>query len=122
VQVRQSGAALVDVLRTSPAAAADAVVCEAAALFAHRDGDRVVIPLLRALDLCLGQGALDSLSTDTAMLLLTGVRSAIRGSTDVAKLAASAAVLCGLLAFGGPPRKGALASLSVLLAHKYPKV
>lgn len=120
--MRHSSAALIELLEKQSPDQLSRLVREAVALFAHPDGDRVVAPLLRTLDVVLQRGVLDTVEPEAAAALLAAVRAAMRGSTDVPKLCACANVLCGLLAFAGATRAGAFSALAVLLAHKYPKV
>jgi hypothetical protein len=84
--------------------------------------DRVVLPLLRALELLLRNGTWDSLRDERdGMDLLAALLSEARGCKAVSKLLLLADLQALLLAFT-PCRPEAFRALLSLLAHAYPRV
>ena len=95
------------------------------ALFEEKVGDdRVIVPLLKSLQLLFSEGAFgDSLDgTDVAMNFLNLIKNEMSGCGDVNKLMACINVVVLLLDVSGPARFGAMKSLLFLLGHKYPRI
>ena len=93
----------------------------------YQKTDRVIIPMLKLLDMLLSAGSLElynnieksSTFPLNAFLLIKGI---IQKCGDVKKLLASINVFCGLVPFQGDIRKKALLQLMIFLCHKYPRI
>lgn len=97
-----------------------------AILEAHPKDDRVVVPLMKTLDLLMSNGCLEPLLVDeecaVAATLLDLCKKECVKCTDVNKISAAIDVYCGVLAAEGPPKKRALSLLLLTLTHRYPRV
>lgn len=96
------------------------------ALFeAHRFDDRVIVPLMKTMDMLLKNDIFYFLSTGKhsfSARLLQLVKAEVNKSSDVGKLKLGIELLILLLGFDDPVRPLALRSIVMLLGHKYPKV
>eukprot|EP00698_Gefionella_okellyi_P015427 TRINITY_DN4352_c0_g1_i1.p1 TRINITY_DN4352_c0_g1~~TRINITY_DN4352_c0_g1_i1.p1 ORF type:complete len:1198 (-),score=203.98 TRINITY_DN4352_c0_g1_i1:1530-5069(-) len=128
--VRQSKKALIDFIKTSVFDSFDGLLEKIAkdVLLLLRDfsgNDRVIVPLFKMLQPLLTDNVFARLQApayDFAPDLLSVVRAEVKGSKDPVKLMAAAGLLCGLLVFDVPTKQSAFSLLSLLLAHRYPKV
>jgi hypothetical protein len=86
--------------------------------------DRIIIPLLKCLELLLREGSFGSSMDDegVTMNFLTSIKGEMQGCGDVQKLMACINVVVHLIAHPGPVRYMAMKSLLFLLGHKYPRI
>lgn len=91
----------------------------------HHKDTRVVLPLLKTLDLLLSNAVFDVYLTSEGHpfpgSLLTLVKDEIKKSRDAKKILASVNVFCDLLQFPAV-RRSTLIQLMLLLCHAFPKV
>lgn len=122
-----------------------AVADELVAVLSRGAGeDRVIVPLLRVLDLLFSSGALASVAppypaapAPFASKLADGVRAELKGSRDIAKLCLGLQALCHLAALGPTPapeapapeapapesaRVSAMQGVLALMVNRYPRV
>jgi Tubulin folding cofactor D C terminal len=91
----------------------------------HNHDDRVVVPLLKTMDMLLKNDILYFLAAGKhpfSSRLLSCVKREVSKSSDVGKLKLCVELLILLLGFDDPVRPTALRSLVMLLGHQYPKV
>lgn len=98
----------------------------------HRKDGRVILPLLKTLDVLLSHGSLDTLIIGGAVTnaasfpssLISQLRIECKGCTDVQRLVASVPVALGLLASDQTDiiQQDVLPFLMTMLAHRYPRV
>lgn len=113
------------------------VFVQSAALLAlfirHRRDGRVILPLLKTLDVLLSHGTLDSMiigkedgvnGTNFPSELMSQLRMECKGCTDVQRLVASVSVAVGLLVSDQAcvVQQDVLPFLMTMLAHRYPRV
>ena len=94
----------------------------------HRNDGRVILPLLKSLDVLLSHGAFDAVIKDAefnfSSTLMAQLRSECKGCRDVQRLIAAVAVALGLLVSdqASPMQRDVLPFLMIMLAHRYPRV
>jgi hypothetical protein len=94
----------------------------------HRKDGRVILPLLKTLDVLLSHGVFDSLMNDSdinfSLKLMAQLRMECRGCRDVQRLVAAVSVALGLIVSDetGVVEEDVLPFLMVMLAHRYPRV
>ncbi|XP_065051758.1 tubulin-specific chaperone D-like [Rhopilema esculentum] len=92
----------------------------------NKKNDRVVLPMLRMVDLLISNGCFDMLTEESASefseKLATLLKCEVAGSGDTKKLMSSIKVFCGLLQFSGEGRSRSLSQLMLFLCQKYPLV
>ena len=94
----------------------------------HRKDGRVILPLLKTLDVLLSRGVFDSLmkdfDIDFSSKLMAQLRMECRGCRDVQRLVAAVSVALGLLVSDQTRvvKKDVLPFLMIMLAHRYPRV
>eukprot|EP00041_Stephanoeca_diplocostata_P031627 m.989891 g.989891 ORF g.989891 m.989891 type:complete len:1244 (-) comp23999_c0_seq3:287-4018(-) len=92
----------------------------------HAHDERVVIPLLKTMDLLFTHDAIGHLIRDSGDTfpdsLYDHCKAAIHKSANVPKIRSGVDVLCGLIGSTEAVRKRALSTLLVYLCHKYPRV
>ena len=128
--VKESSAALLKWCRAKKAAKSwgslERLACSVISLFeAHSLDDRVIVPLLKTIDLLLKNDNfyfLEVRKHTFAARLLQVVKKEINRTNDVGKLRLGIELLILLLGFDDPVRPAALRSLVMLVGHKYPKV
>ena len=94
----------------------------------HRKDGRVILPLLKTLDVLLSHGVFDSLmkdfDIDFSSKLMAQLRMECRGCRDVQRLVAAVSVALGLLVSDQTRvvQEDVLPFLMIMLAHRYPRV
>jgi hypothetical protein len=91
----------------------------------NRSNDRVVIPLLKTIEILLRNSIFDflrSYENSFPLELLFNVKEEMKSSNDIGKLRACIDVLLLLLLFEDPVRHSAVKELVILLGHKYPRI
>jgi hypothetical protein len=94
----------------------------------HRREGRVILPVLKTLDMLFTHQCLDELmnsKTDFAETLLSNLKAEVKGCEDVHQLFAIGNVTIGLLSSAPEEKsieKEALAFLCIMLSHDYPRV
>lgn len=91
----------------------------------NRSNDRVVIPLLKTIEILLRNSIFDFLrafENSFPVELLLNVKEEMKTSNDIGKLRACIDVLLLLLLFEDPVRHSAVKELVILLGHKYPRI
>lgn len=124
--VRHSAASLLDVVFEFEDAELEAFSkCLLEILTAHMQQDRVVVPLLKTLDLLMSNGCLEPVLDEAhtfGVELFEQCQTEIMKCSDVNKISTAIDVFCGLLAAEGPAQKRSLSKLLIFLCHKYPRV
>lgn len=106
----------------------------------HRGDDRVILPLLRSIDLLFQKGVFEDVDDTsrskskgndddqinaTQLLsqgLLSRVKQEMQGCKDVKKLLSCLSVIIHLLAQGDDVRDGAMPAAMILLGHRFPRI
>ena len=94
----------------------------------HRKDGRVILPLLKSLDVLLSHGVFDSVMKDAdinfSSNLIAQLRLECRGCRDVQRLVAAVSVALGLLLSDRTSvvKEDVLPFLMIMLAHRYPRV
>ncbi|XP_057310361.1 tubulin-specific chaperone D-like [Hydractinia symbiolongicarpus] len=93
----------------------------------HSKDDRVVIPMLRMLDIILSSGSLElyndiQKSQKFPLKLLLSIKDEMKSCGEVKKILASINIFCGLLQFEGDVRTKSLQHVMMYLCHKYPRI
>ena len=94
----------------------------------HRKDGRVILPLLKTLDVLLSHGVFDSLIKDSdiefSSKVMAQLRMECRGCRDVQRLVAAVSVALGLLVSDqiSVVKEDVLPFLMIMLAHRYPRV
>jgi len=124
--VRHSSASLLDVVFEFEEAELEAF-CKTLMeiMVSHLQQDRVVVPLLKTVDLLLSNGCLEPVLDEAhsfGVELFEQCQEELKKCSDVNKISTAIDVICGLLAAEGPVQKRALSKLLILLCHRYPRV
>lgn len=94
----------------------------------HRKDGRVILPLLKTLDVLLSHGVFDFLMKDSdidfSSKLMAQLRMECRGCRDVQRLVAAVSVALGLIVSDQTRvvKEDVLPFLMIMLAHRYPRV
>jgi len=131
--VKSSSAALVEwckgsaaVAPASPAAMAKMTAKVQGLFEEHRGDDRVVLPLMKTVEVLLNAEVLNFLSDSPAPNFGTGMLALVKGelhrSTNVVKLFTGLNVGLALLHVAGAVRYSAMSLVLELLGHRYPRV
>jgi len=91
----------------------------------HQKVDRVVVSVLKAIDIVFEAEILTYSKSPTLTVLLKLhdlVKEETKGTSNVAKLVLCSKVFFHIASFPGPARPAALGSILILLGHKYPHV
>jgi len=93
----------------------------------HREADRVILPLMKTLELLLVNGVYDGSATadppPAPMVdIVACAQRESRRSTNIPKLFSTVNVLVSLLSHQNPVRRQALQSILVFLGHRFPRI